>query len=160
VKSLALLGAAACFISLAAPVAAASNAQPAYSGTQVSQTLPNGVAPALDWGDVKVEYYTDGVVIGYAKGESMGMRILGSNTCFSGDWVGTGHWLGYYYSAGGKSGSDGDVTWVKGKKLIVKLPAIPIDTTYYRTTSKKAAKVWGSTARAKKALRRCWSPPS
>jgi hypothetical protein len=144
-------------VTVAAPVTMAENVPPARAQAAVSQTLPAGSLPTLDWGDVKIEYYTKGVVIGYAKGETMGMRILGSNTCFSGDWVGTGHWLGYYYSAGGKSGNDGDVTWVKGKRLIVKLPGVPIDTVYYRTTKKKAAKVWGTIGRANKALRRCWS---
>lgn len=155
------LGAAVCLILVPGPPGSAvsSAASPGVAGSASGTSArPSSPVPALDWGDLKIEYYTKGVIIGYTKGEAMGMRILSSNTCFNGDWVGKGHWLGYYTSAGGKYGNDGDVTWKKGKRLIVKLPGIPIDTVYYRTTKKKAAKVWGTTGRARAALKRCWSP--
>lgn len=111
-------------------------------------------SPTLDWGEEAIEYYSDGVVLGYHKGEDAAVRILATNLCFNGEWVGTGKWAGTYNAAGSKYGDASVVRSAKGKTLTVTLP----DGTavYKRTTKKKAGKLWGTSKRAKKALRKCW----
>lgn len=110
--------------------------------------------PTLDWGEEAIEYYSDGVVLGYHKGEDAAVRILATNLCFNGEWVGTGKWAGTFNAAGSKYGDATVVRSAKGKTLTVTLP--DGTSVYQRTTKKKAGKLWGTSKRAKKALRKCW----
>jgi hypothetical protein len=151
--SAALAGAVSLCLALTALQGAGATGATVNDRVALTTVAQAAIAPTLDWGDEKIEYYSNGVVLGYHKGEDMGMRILGNNFCFNGTWVGTGKWTGSWSAAGSKYGDGTVVRSAKGKKLTVLLPE---KTVYKRTTAKKAAKLWGTTERAKKALKKCW----